>query len=123
MATLLADPAGADQGPTLKARVGGGVQRRERSHLGALGEKSIRDGHDGPVEPGRPGRLEVRRRVARMRREALDTPSVTTRASSPPSIPPIRSPASPTCPRWLVPNWSSKPSAVSLRGGAITPAL
>ena len=26
-------------------------------------------------------------------------------------------------PRWLVPNWSSKPSAVRRRGGAITPAL
>ena len=27
------------------------------------------------------------------------------------------------CPRWLVPNWSSKPSTVSRRGVAITPAL
>ena len=32
-------------------------------------------------------------------------------------------PVSAKCPRWLVPNWSSKPSAVSPRGGIITPAL
>ena len=49
--------------------------------------------------------------------------SVTTRASSRPSIASISSPVSAKWPRWLVPIWSSKPSAVSLRGGAITPAL
>src|SRR4029077_12516234 len=34
-----------------------------------------------------------------------------------------RSPVSAKWPRTLVPNWSSKPSCVSRRGGAITPAL
>ena len=32
-------------------------------------------------------------------------------------------PVSAKWPRWLVPSWSSKPSAVSRRGGAMTPAL
>ena len=49
--------------------------------------------------------------------------SVTTRASSRPSISPISRPVSAKWPRWLVPNWSSKPSAVLRRGVAITPAL
>ena len=49
--------------------------------------------------------------------------SVTTRASSRPSISGSSRLVSAKWPRWLVPNWSSKPSAVWRRGGAITPAL
>ena len=48
---------------------------------------------------------------------------VTTRGVRPPPSAPSSRPVSAKWPRWLVPNCSSKPSAVSRRGGAITPAL
>ncbi len=49
--------------------------------------------------------------------------TVTTRAASDSSSFGSSRPVRAKWPRWLVPNWSSKPCSVSIRGGAMTPAL